>query len=131
MERQNSGHVVQIQGGVVDVEFPAGELPDIYEAVEISLDGGEKLILEVQKHLPNNSVRTISMGSTDGLQRGVLAQRTGAPIMVPVGQSTLGRIFNVLGEAVDGKGAVEVKQRYPIHRPAPSFEEQSTRVEVF
>jgi len=131
MERQNSGHVVQIQGGVVDVEFPAGELPDIYEAVEISLDGGEKLILEVQKHLPNNRVRTISMGSTDGLQRGVLAQRTGAPIMVPVGQSTLGRIFNVLGEAVDGKGAVEVKQRYPIHRPAPSFEEQSTRVEVF
>ncbi len=132
MDRQTvSGRVIQIQGGVVDVEFPAGELPEIYEAIEIPLKDGELLVLEVQKHLANNRVRAISMGSTDGLQRGVTANRSGAPIMVPVGPSTLGRIFNVLGEPVDGKGPVQSKQRYPIHRPAPKFEDQSTRVEVF
>jgi F-type H+-transporting ATPase subunit beta len=122
---------VQIQGGVVDVEFPDGDLPDIYEAVVIPQENGSDIILEVQKHLSNNWVRTISMASTDGLQRGVAAQRTGAPIKVPVGDVTLGRIFNVLGEPVDGKGPVNARLRYPIHRPAPSFAEQSTRVEVF
>ena len=131
MDRQYSGRVVQIQGGVVDVEFPEGDLPEIYEAIEIPLDDGEMLVLEVQKHLSNNRVRTISMGTTDGLQRGVPARRTGAPIKVPVGEATLGRIFNVLGQPVDNKGPVNAKLYYPIHRPAPSFEEQSTRVEVF
>ncbi|MBE0699029.1 MAG: F0F1 ATP synthase subunit beta, partial [Anaerolineaceae bacterium] len=131
MDRQSSGRVVQIQGGVVDVEFSAGDLPGVYEALEIPLQDGAQLVLEVQKHLINNRVRTISMGTTDGLQRGVPAYRTGGPIEVPVGEVTLGRIFNVLGEPVDGKGAVATKQRYPIHRPAPLFEDQSTRVDVF
>jgi F-type H+-transporting ATPase subunit beta len=130
-DRQNSGHVVQIQGGVVDVAFPDGDLPEIYEAVDIPLDGGGNLVLETQKHLENNVVRTISMASTDGLQRGVPAYRTGAPIKVPVGESTLGRIFNVLGQPVDGKGPVNAREYYPIHRLAPRFDEQSTRVEVF
>jgi F-type H+/Na+-transporting ATPase subunit beta len=131
MDREYAGHVVQIQGGVVDIEFPENDLPEIYEAVEIPLGEGEKLVLEVQKHLRNHRVRTISMGTTDGLQRGVPAGRTGAPICVPVGDVTLGRIFNVLGQPVDNKGPVGAKEFYPIHRPAPSFEEQSTRVEVF
>ena len=130
-ERQYNGHVVQIQGGVVDVAFPDGDLPEIYEAVEVPLDNGKVLILEAQKHLTNNTVRTISMSTTDGLPRGVPARRTGAPIKVPVGEATLGRIFNVLGEPVDGKGPVNAQQHYPIHRPAPRFDEQSTRVEVF
>jgi F-type H+/Na+-transporting ATPase subunit beta len=131
MDRQSSGRVVQIQGGVVDVEFSAGDLPGIYEALEIPLHDNVQLVLEVQKHLPNNRARTISMGTTDGLQRGVPVYRTAAPISVPVGEATLGRIFNVLGEPVDGKGPVAVKQRYPIHRPAPTFQDQSTRVDVF
>jgi F-type H+-transporting ATPase subunit beta len=130
-ERQLTGRVLQIQGGVVDVAFPESDLPEIYEAVEVPLGDGEKLVLETQKHLANNIVRTISMGSTDGLQRGVPARRTGAPIKVPVGEVTLGRIFNVLGEPVDNKGPVQAKEYYPIHRPAPRFDEQSTRVDVF
>src|SRR5512138_3451874 len=131
MEQQNSGRVVQIQGGVVDVEFPEGELPDIYEAIDIPLEKDKKLVLEVQKHLGGNRVRTVSMGTTDGMKRGVAAYRTGAPIKVPVGDAALGRIFNVLGEPVDNKGPVSARLYYPIHMPAPSFEEQSTRVEVF
>ncbi len=131
MERKLTGRVVQIQGGVVDVEFPDGDLPEIYESVIVPLENGKDLVLEVQKHLSNNWVRTISMATTDGLQRGVPAARTGAPIKVPVGDATLGRIFNVLGEPVDGKGPVHAQQRYPIHRLAPAFAEQSTRVEVF
>lgn len=131
MDGNYSGRVVQIQGGVVDVEFPAKDLPDIYEAIEIPLGEGESLVLEAQKHLTNNWVRAIAMGSTDGLQRGLPARRTGGPIRVPVGEATLGRIFNVLGQPVDGKGPIDARQYYPIHRPAPSFEEQSTRVEVF
>lgn len=131
MDRHFSGRVTQIQGGVVDVEFPANDMPEIYEAIEVPLDNGEVMILEVQNHLENNWVRTISMASTDGMQRGLPARRTGQPILVPVGEETLGRIFNVLGTPVDGKGPVNAKTRYPIHRPAPSFEEQTTRVEVF
>lgn len=131
MERQSIGRVVQIQGGVVDVEFSAGDLPEIYEAIEIPMDDNNVLVLEVQKHLGDNRARTVSMGATDGLQRGVPARRTGAPIRVPVGDAALGRIFNVLGQPVDNKGPVESKMYYPIHRPAPSFEEQSTRVDVF
>lgn len=126
-----TGHVVQILGGVVDVEFPPGELPEIYEAVEIPREHRESLILEVQKHLGNHWVRCVAMDSTDGLRRGEQAFTTGAPITVPVGPATLGRIFNVLGRPVDKKGDVVSDVNYPIHRPAPSFAEQSTSVDVF
>jgi F-type H+-transporting ATPase subunit beta len=125
------GKVVQVMGGVVDVEFPPEHLPEIYEAIEIPRDGGLPLVLEVQKHLGNNWVRTVAMDVTDGLPRGVIAEATGAPIMIPVGPETLGRVFNVLGQPVDGKGPIETRLKYPIHRPAPDFSEQSTRVEVF
>jgi len=126
-----NGRVVQILGGVVDVEFPALEVPDLFEAIEVERPGQEKLVLEVQKHIGNHWVRTVAMDSTDGLQRGMPAAATGAPILVPVGQATLGRIFNVLGNPVDEKGEVNAATRYPIHRPAPAFAEQSTHVEVF
>ena len=125
------GRVVQILGGVVDVEFPAGQLPEIFEAIEVPRDGSETLVLEVQKHLGNNWVRTVAMDVTDGLQRGREAFSTGGPIMVPVGSATLGRVFNVLGQPVDGLGPVDAQIYYPIHRSAPPFDEQSTRVEVF
>jgi F-type H+-transporting ATPase subunit beta len=126
-----TGRVVQITGAVVDVEFPEGDLPEIFEAVEVERPDGSITILETQKQLPDSWVRAIAMESTDGMVRGLPARRTYAPIQVPVGPATLGRIFNVLGEPVDGKGPVEVKMRYPIHRPAPEFADQSTRVEVF
>ena len=126
-----TGRVVQILGGVVDVEFPEGDIPELFEAIEVERPDKEPLILEVQKHLGDNWVRTVSMDSTDGLQRGVRAKATGLPILVPVGETTLGRIFNVLGRPIDKKGDVEAVTRYPIHRPAPPFAEQSTRVEVF
>src|SRR5574337_456641 len=125
------GRVVQILGGVVDVEFPEGEIPELFEAIHIDRPGQEALVLEVQKHLGENWVRTVAMDSTDGLRRGVPAAATGAPITVPVGQATLGRIFNVLGKPVDQKGEVQAATRYPIHRTAPPFAEQSTRVDVF
>jgi len=126
-----SGRVVQVLGGVVDVEFPEGSLPEIYEAIEVPREGMDPLVLEVQKHLGNNWVRTVAMDATDGLQRGREAKATGAPIQVPVGEVTLGRVFNVLGLPVDGKGPVKSDLYYPIHRPAPEFSDQSTRVEVF
>jgi F-type H+-transporting ATPase subunit beta len=126
-----SGRVVQILGGVVDVEFSEGHTPELFEAIQVDRPGKEPLILEVQKHIGEQWVRTVAMDSTDGLQRGVSAVATGAPILVPVGTSTLGRIFNVLGEPVDGKGHVDAATRYPIHRGAPSFDEQSTRVDIF
>ncbi len=125
------GRVIQIQGGVVDVEFPAGELPDVYEALEIPQNGGDPQVLEVQKHLGDNWVRCVAMDTTDGLQRGVDVYGTGAPIKVPVGPTTLGRVFNVLGRPVDGGDPVDADLYYPIHRLAPPFEDQSTRVEVF
>lgn len=128
---KETGRVVQIQGGVVDVAFPEGDLPEIYEAIEVERDGKDALVLEVQKHLGNNWVRTVSMDSTDGLQRGVPAKATGAPILVPVGPATLGRIFNVLGQPIDEMGTVDAELHYPIHRPAPSFAEQSTSTEIF
>jgi F-type H+-transporting ATPase subunit beta len=127
----STGRVAQILGGVVDVEFAEGNVPDLYEAIEIERPDSLPLVLEVQKHLGNGWVRTVSMDTTDGLQRGIPAFATGAPIMVPVGPSTLGRIFNVLGRPVDEKGEVNAVAHYPIHRPAPSFAEQSTHVEVF
>jgi F-type H+-transporting ATPase subunit beta len=126
-----NGRVVQILGGVVDVEFPEGNVPGLFEAIEVERAGQSTLILEVQKHLGGNWVRTVSMDTTDGLQRGVPAKATGAPITVPVGPATLGRIFNVLGHTIDKKGDIEAATYYPIHRSAPAFEEQSTRVEVF
>jgi len=126
-----NGRVVQILGGVVDVEFPPEHLPEIYDAVEVLRTDHPPLVLEVQRHLGNSWVRCLAMDTTDGLRRGLSVRATGAPIMVPVGPSTLGRVFNVIGQPVDGKGPLESTQAYPIHRPAPVFSEQSTRVEVF
>ena len=128
---RSTGHVSQIQGAVVDCRFSVEELPEIYEAVEIVRDGGFVLVLEVQRHLGNGEVRCVAMDSTDGLRRGAPATATGAPIRVPVGDGSLGRIFNVIGRPIDGKGEVSASEFYPIHRPAPLFEEQSTKVEVF
>ena len=130
MERV-SGQVVQIRGGVVDCEFPPGNLPEIYDAIEVMREGQNPLILEVQLHLGDRLVRTVAMDTTDGLRRGTPVEVTGSPIRVPVGESTLGRVFNVLGVPVDGRGSLTAHETYPIHRPAPSFEEQATRVEVF
>jgi F-type H+-transporting ATPase subunit beta len=129
---KRKGRVVQVLGGVVDVEFPPEQLPEIYEAIEVPRGDQETpLILEVQKHLGNHWVRTVAMDATDGLQRGRPAYATGQAIQVPVGEASLGRVFNVLGQPVDGKGPVDADLYYPIHRPAPDFSDQSTRVEVF
>ncbi|NCO79990.1 F0F1 ATP synthase subunit beta [Candidatus Falkowbacteria bacterium] len=127
-EKQNIGTIKQIIGAVVDVYF-ASELPGIYTALEVEKKDG-KLVLETQQHIGSNLVRAIAMGSTDGLKRGDQAVNTGDNITVPVGEETLGRIFNVLGEPVDGLPVVKTKKRYPIHRPAPKFVEQSTKVEI-
>ena len=128
MAEGSRGRVVQVMGPVIDVEFPTGDLPDIYDAVEIPRNGGQ-LVAEVQQHMGNNWVRCVAMDATDGLRRGMEAINTGQPIMVPVGPGTLGRIFNVLGEAIDEAGPVEAEEHYPIHRQAPSFEEQVTKPE--
>ena len=125
------GRIVQILGGVVDVEFPVNQLPEIYEALTVDRKDQKPLTLEVQKHLGNNWVRCVAMDTTDGLQRGLPVHATGSPILVPVGPATLGRIFNVLGEPVDNGGAFTADSYYPIHRPSPNFADQSTRVEVF
>jgi len=122
---------MQVLGGVVDCEFPSEALPELFEALEVSRPGAEPLILEVQKHLGDNWVRCVAMDTTDGLQRGTDVTATGSPIMVPVGPATLGRVLNVLGRPVDNAGPIETNVRYPIHRLAPPFEEQVTRVEVF
>ena len=127
----SQGRVLQVQGAVVDCEFPPGQLPEIYDAVEIPRQGQLPLVLEVQRHLGDQAVRTVAMDSTDGLQRGEPALGTGGPIRVPVGEPTLGRVFNVLGRAIDGRGPVRAGQTYPIHRLAPPFDQQSRRVEVF
>ncbi|HET7704079.1 MAG TPA: F0F1 ATP synthase subunit beta, partial [Candidatus Limnocylindrales bacterium] len=126
-----TGRVIQITGPVVDIEFPAGGLPAILSAVEIQRDGQDPLVCEVQQHLGNNWVRSVAMTTTDGLQRGAQVLDTGAPITVPVGAPTLGRVFDVLGHAIDGKGPVVAEQMLPIHRAAPPFDEQTTEVEVF
>jgi F-type H+-transporting ATPase subunit beta len=125
------GKVIQITGPVVDIEFPAGQLPAIYNAVVVSRGDGEKIVCEVQQHLGNNWVRSVAMTTTDGLARGTEATDTGSPISVPVGQGTLGRVFNVLGEAIDEKGPVEATEFLPIHRPAPAFDQQTTETEIF
>jgi F-type H+-transporting ATPase subunit beta len=125
-----TGRVIAITGPVVDIEFPAGQLPAIFNAVEIDREG-DPLTCEVQQHLGNSWVRTVAMTSTDGLARGTTARDTGGPITVPVGPSTLGRVFNVLGQPIDEKPAPEAETRYPIHRAAPKFEELTTATEVF
>ena len=126
-----TGRVIAITGPVVDIEFPQGELPAIFNAVEIDGGNGTSLTCEVQQHLGNNWVRAVAMTSTDGLARGTDARDTGGPISVPVGPETLGRVFNVLGQPIDEKPAPKSETRYPIHRSAPAFEDLTTATEVF
>ena len=125
----NKGKIIQVIGPVVDVEFEGG-LPGIYSALEIKLNEKEKLVLETHQHLGGNKVRAVSMGSTDGLRRQMEVVDTGAPISVPVGPETLGRMFNLLGEPIDGMEKVKTKKTYPIHRPTPAFTDQSTETEI-
>ncbi len=124
MAEQNVGRVVQVIGPVVDIEFPEGKLPDIYNAIKIQAKTEQveiDLTVEAAQHLGNNVVRCVAMASTDGLQRGMPAVDTGGPITVPVGREVLGRMFNVLGEPIDGKEPPKTKKRYPIHRPRPTW----------
>jgi len=126
-----NGRIVQILGGVVDAEFPEGDLPEIYDAVEIQRPGKTPVVLEIQNHLGGGKVRGVAMDATEGLKRGMSIVNTHAAITVPVGPATLGRMFDVLGHPIDGLGEVKSEVYYPIHRPAPTFEEQATSVEVF
>jgi len=123
------GKVIQVIGTVVDVEFPQGKLPKIYNAIEIN-QNGNKIVLEAQHHIGNNWVRCLALSPTDGLERGVEAIDTGAPVTVPVGKATLGRLLNVFGEPLDNLGPIETEERLPIHRPPPPLEEQETTTEV-
>jgi len=127
----SQGTIHQIFGSVVDIKFKENNIPAIYEALEVADAGDESLVFEVQEQLENSVVRCIAMGTTDGLQRGIQVNRTSAPIQVPVGDNNLGRIFNVLGRPIDGKGPVIAEKKYSIHRPAPGFIEQSTKTEMF
>jgi F-type H+-transporting ATPase subunit beta len=136
IEKSRTGKVVEVIGPVIDVEFPKGELPEIYHALKVVSDGIEgsdpiNIIAEVQYHMGENRVRTISMHPTDGLVRGMKVIDTGEPITMPVGKEVLGRILNVIGEPVDKMGKIKTTKRYPIHREAPSLEEQDTRLELF
>jgi F-type H+-transporting ATPase subunit beta len=131
MPKGTKGNVVQVIGTVVDVEFPAEELPGIYNALEIDMGDGKKLVLEVQQHLGNNWVRALAMDTTDGLRRGAEAIDTGDAIRVPVGELCLGRLFNALGEPLDGLGDVKADEHWPIHRPAPTMEDRDTTPQVF
>ena len=132
---QTQGKVTQILGPVVDVEFPPGDLPEIYTALRVTNPSISKtegnLVLEVAQHLGENTVRTIAMDTTDGLSRGLPVKNTGSPIVMPVGKSTLGRILNVVGEPIDERGPVAATEHWPIHRPAPKFTEQDVRVQLF
>jgi F-type H+-transporting ATPase subunit beta len=134
----NQGKIVQVIGPVVDVEFEPGKLPPIYSALEVPGAGSTdifaysaKLVLEVAQHLGESQVRTVAMAATDGLTRGMPVNDTGGPISIPVGNGTLGRIINITGEPVDKMGPVKSTKTYPIHRPAPAFDQQSTKVEMF
>ncbi|HXH82095.1 MAG TPA: F0F1 ATP synthase subunit beta [Candidatus Tectomicrobia bacterium] len=134
----STGRIVQVIGPVVDVEFEPGRLPAIYSALEVQgvenkdiFSYSQKLVLEVAQHLGESHVRTVAMAGTDGLTRGTAVKDTGRPISVPVGKETLGRILNIIGEPVDKGPAIHAKKTYPIHRPAPAFEDQSTKVEMF
>ena len=126
----NTGKLTQIIGAVLDIKFSEGELPEINDAINVPLKDGKKLVVEVSQHLGDDTVRCIAMGPTDGLVRGMEAQATGGPITVPVGEPTLGRMFNVLGEPIDEKPAPTGVQYDPIHRKAPAYEEQSTETEI-
>ena len=130
-----SGTITQIIGPVMDISFPVGNMPNIYNSlvVEGENQAGQKLkvVCEVQQLLGDNMVRAISMSATDGLMRGMLVTDTGAPLSVPVGESTLGRIFNVLGEPVDEMGSVDFKVALPIHRKAPAFVDLDTKLAIF
>jgi F-type H+-transporting ATPase subunit beta len=130
MANTNTGKITQIISAVIDIKFPEGELPEINDAIEITRKDNTKLVVEVAQHLGDDTVRCIALGPTDGLVRGMDAVSTGAPISVPVGEETLGRIFNVLGEPIDNGEALTTKERMPIHRPAPTFEEQATSSEM-
>jgi F-type H+-transporting ATPase subunit beta len=130
MAEQNIGKVTQIIGAVLDIRFSENNLPEINEAVDITRTEGDKLVVEVAQHLGDDTVRCIALGPTDGLVRGMDAYATGAPISVPVGEETLGRMFNVLGDPIDEQPAPNTNEKMPIHRPAPSFEEQSTSSEM-
>lgn len=131
MSEQLVGSVQSVIGPVVDFVFPDGSLPEIYDAVTVTMDDGTDLIFEVEQQLGNNVVRSVSMGSTDGLRRGMAAVSAGTPISVPVGPATLGRLFNVTGHPIDNKGPVDAVAYAPIHRTPPQFDEQSTQAEVF
>ncbi|MEC7525974.1 MAG: F0F1 ATP synthase subunit beta [Myxococcota bacterium] len=135
MSESASGQITQVIGPVVDVEFPPGQLPELLTALRVSNKGiseeADNLVLEVAQHLGEGTVRAIAMDTTDGLVRGQAVKNTGAPISVPVGEACLGRILNVVGEPVDGKGPVDAKMHDPIHKQAPEFVDQSTTVEVF
>ena len=130
MAEQNIGKITQVIGAVLDIKFTGGKLPDIYEAVHIIRKDGGKLVVEVAQHLGDDTVRCIAMDTTDGLVRGMNASATGAPISVPVGEKTLGRIFNVTGDVIDNKLAPQDVEYLPIHRKAPSFEAQSTSTDI-
>jgi len=126
-----SGKIIEIKGGVIDAEFDPENLPKIYDALIVDVEDGDDVVLEVENHLGDGEVRCVAMGPTPGLRRGMKVTGTGAPIRVPVGEQVLGRVMNVLGEPVDGKGEIVSNEYYPIHRLAPPFEDQSTEVEVF
>ncbi len=128
--KNNIGKITQIIGAVLDIKFEAGNLPEIYDAINITREDGGRLVVEVAQHLGDDTVRCIAMGPTDGLVRGMEAEATGAPISVPVGENTLGRMFNVLGEPIDNIAPPEGAEYLPIHRKAPAFEEQSTTTEI-
>ena len=130
MAAQNQGKITQVIGAVLDMKFPEGGLPEINDAVEIIRADGSRLVAEVAQHLGDDIVRCIAMGPTDGLVRGMPVTATGGPISVPVGEATLGRIFNVLGDPIDNKPAPEGVKRMPIHRKAPTFAEQATDTEI-
>ena len=130
MAETSNGKITEIIGAVLDIRFPEGHLPDINDAVRITRKNGETLTVEVAQHLGDDIVRCIALGPTDGLVRGMDAVATGGPIQVPVGEETLGRIFNVLGDPIDQKPAPETKVKHPIHRKAPAFSEQSTDTEI-
>src|ERR1700726_2584729 len=133
---ENIGHVIQIAGPAVDVQFPEGKLPPIYEAVKVVSTGFTvpapmSVTLEVQQHLGEGRVRCVAMQPTEGMVRGMNAIDQGGPISVPVGRGTLGRVMNVIGEPVDELGPIEFKEKLPIHRLAPAFDEQATSAEMF
>jgi F-type H+-transporting ATPase subunit beta len=126
----SKGTIKQVIGPVVDIEFPEGELPAIYTAIKIPRDGNQNLIVEIQQHLGENMVRCVAMDSTDGLVRGNEAIDTGEPISVPVGEEVLGRLINVIGQPIDALGPIKSDIKYPIHRPAPDYDELSTETEI-